>query len=62
MNSKKSKIIILSTFVLVFIGSALFMYFKYIHNKPKIIIVAPKKDQFNQKLDSLLKLNENYNK
>ena len=62
MKSKKSKIIILLTFVFLFLGSALFMYFKYIHNKPKIEIVAPKKDKFNQELDSLLRLNENYNK
>lgn len=62
MKSKKSKLIVLFIFVFLFIGSALFMYFKYIHKKPKIEIVAPRKDQFNQKLDSMLKLNENYNK
>jgi hypothetical protein len=41
-------------FVTLFVGSALFMYFKYIHNKPKIKIIAPKTEVDPMKFDSLL--------
>lgn len=38
----------------LFVGSALFMYFKYIHNKPKIEIIAPKTEINPMQFDSLL--------
>jgi hypothetical protein len=48
------KLAVLIGFVSLFMGSALFMYFKYIHNKPKIKIIAPKTEVDPMKFDSLL--------
>ena len=54
MNKQFSKIAVLLGFITIFIGSALFMYFKFIHNKPKIKIIAPKTEVDPMKFDSLL--------
>jgi hypothetical protein len=48
------KLAVLIGFVSLFMGSALFMYFKYIHNKPKIKIIAPKTEVDPMQFDSLL--------
>lgn len=55
MKSKSQKLIILFLFVFLFAGSAIFMYFKYIHNQPKIKIVAPKTDVDQLRFDSMLR-------
>lgn len=54
MVSKSKKLIIAFSFLILFFGSAGFMYFKYIHNKPKIKIIAPKTEVDPMKFDSLL--------
>jgi hypothetical protein len=54
MQNQIKKIAVLLGFLTLFVGSALFMYFKYIHNKPKIRIVAPKTEVDPMKFDSLL--------
>lgn len=54
MQNQFKKIAVLLGFLTLFIGSALFMYFKYIHNKPKIRIIAPKTEVDPMKFDSLL--------
>lgn len=54
MESKGKKLLVLFIFVVLFFGSAFFMYFKYIHNKPKIKIVAPKTEVDPLLFDSLL--------
>ena len=55
MKSKSQKLIVIVLFVTLFAGSALFMYFKFIHNKPRITIVAPKTEDDELKFDSLLR-------
>ena len=42
-------------FVALFAGSALFMYFKFIHNQPRIKIIAPKTEVDELKFDSILR-------
>jgi hypothetical protein len=54
MQNQFKKIAVLIGFLTLFVGSALFMYFKYIHNKPKIRIIAPKTEVDPMKFDSLL--------
>lgn len=54
MESKGKKLLILFIFIVLFFGSALFMYFRYIHNKPKIKIVAPKTEVDPLLFDSML--------
>ena len=54
MQNQFKKIAVLLGFLTLFVGSALYMYFKYIHNKPKIRIVAPKTEVDPMKFDSLL--------
>lgn len=54
MQNQIKKIAVLLGFLTLFVGSALFMYFKYIHNKPKIRIVAPRTEVDPMKFDSLL--------
>jgi hypothetical protein len=54
MKNQFKKLAVLIGFVTLFVGSALFMYFKYIHNKPKIKIIAPKTEVDPMKFDSLL--------
>jgi hypothetical protein len=54
MKSQIKKLAVLIGFVGLFIGSALWMYFKYIHNKPKIKIIAPKTTVDPIKFDSVL--------
>jgi uncharacterized protein with PQ loop repeat len=61
-KSKILKLITLSFFVLILFGFALWMYFTYIHNKPKIKIVAPRTNKETQYFDSLLKTKPKYNK
>jgi hypothetical protein len=54
MKNQFIKLAVLVGFVTLFVGSALFMYFKFIHNKPKIKIIAPKTEVDPMKFDSLL--------
>lgn len=54
MNNKGIKLAVLLGFLSLFIGSALWMYFTFIHNKPKIKIIAPKTEVDPMKFDSLL--------
>ena len=54
MKNKAIKISVFVGFMALFVGSALFMYFKYIHNKPKIEIIAPKTEINPMQFDSLL--------
>ena len=54
MKNQFKKLAVLIGFVTLFVGSALFMYFKYILNKPKIKIIAPKTEVDPMKFDSLL--------
>ena len=54
MKNQFKKLGVLIGFVTLFVGSALFMYFKFIHNKPKIKIIAPKTEVDPMKFDSLL--------
>ena len=54
MKNQFKKLAVLIVFVSLFVGSALFMYFNYIHNKPKIKIVQPKTEVDPMKFDSLL--------
>jgi hypothetical protein len=54
MKNQIIKLLVLLGFVSIFVGSALFMYFKFIHNKPKIKIVQPKTEVDPMKFDSLL--------
>ncbi len=54
MKNQFKKLAVLIGFVTLFVGSALFMYFKYLHNKPKIKIIAPKTEVDPMKFDSLL--------
>lgn len=61
-KSKILKIVTLVGFVLTLFGFALWMYFTYIHNKPKIKIVAPRTNKEIQKFDSLLEAKPHYNK
>lgn len=60
MKSKSAKIFILLAFIALFVGSALFMYFKYVHNKPKIKVVAPRTKIDERKLDSALRNQKGY--
>ncbi|MES2619152.1 MAG: hypothetical protein V4613_14840 [Bacteroidota bacterium] len=60
MKSKSAKLLILFTFVALFIGSALFMYFKYVHNRPKIKVVAPRTEIDQMKLDSAIRSQKGY--
>jgi len=55
MKSKTQKLLILFLFAVLFAGSALFMYFKYIHNQPRIKIIAPKTEVDELKFDSILR-------
>jgi len=55
MKSKKTKILILLTFVTLFVGSALFMYFNFIHGKPKMRFDQPRTEVDPVKFDSALK-------
>lgn len=54
MQSKIKKLGILFGFVALFAGSALFMYFRFIHNKPRIRIIAPKTEVDPLQFDSVL--------
>ena len=54
MQSKVKKIAVLLTFLGLFVGSALYMYFKFIHQKPRIKIIAPKTEVDPIKFDSVL--------
>lgn len=54
MKNQFKKLAVLVVFVSLFVGSALFMYFKFIYNKPKIKIVQPKTEVDPIKFDSLL--------
>jgi hypothetical protein len=60
MKSKKIKIIILLGFLTLFVGSALTMYFKYVHNQPKIKIIAPRTEYDPIKVDSALRSQKGY--
>jgi hypothetical protein len=55
MNIQTKKILVFLSFFVLFFGGAAFMYYKYIHNKPKIKIIAPKTEVDPIKFDSLLK-------
>jgi len=55
MKSKVQKLSILFAFVTLFIGSALFMYFKYIDGQPKMNFDTPRTDVDPIKFDSALK-------
>ncbi|MEZ4805179.1 MAG: hypothetical protein R2852_06780 [Bacteroidia bacterium] len=52
--SKKVKLVIFLGFLTLFFGGAAFMYFKFIHNKPRIKVIAPKTDVDPYLFDSLL--------
>jgi len=54
MKNQLKKLAVLIGFFTLFVGSALFMYFNYIHNMPKIKIVQPKTEVDPIKFDSLL--------
>jgi|APGre2960657444_1045066.scaffolds.fasta_scaffold622464_2 hypothetical protein len=54
MKNQFIKLGVLIGFFTLFVGSALFMYVKFIHNKPKIKIIAPKTEVDPIKFDSLL--------
>jgi hypothetical protein len=54
MKNQLKKLAVLIGFFTLFVGSALFMYFNYIHNMPKIKIVQPKTEVDPMKFDSLL--------
>jgi hypothetical protein len=54
MKNQFKKLAVFIGFMTLFFGSALLMYFKYIHNKPKIKIVQPKTEVDPMKFDSLL--------
>lgn len=56
MKSKSAKLLILFTFVTLFIGSALFMYFNFIHDKPRMKFTEPRTEIDPVKFDSLLKV------
>ncbi|NQW42288.1 MAG: hypothetical protein HQ463_02510 [Bacteroidetes bacterium] len=61
-KSKILKLITLGSFVIILFGCALWMYFTYIHNKPKIQIVTPRTNKETQHFDSLLKTKPKFNK
>ncbi len=54
MKSKVQKLSILFIFVSLFIGSALFMYFKFIHGQPKMNFETPRTEVDPVKFDSAL--------
>lgn len=54
MKSKIQKLSILFIFVTLFVGSALFMYFKFIHGQPKMRFDAPRTEIDPVKFDSAL--------
>ncbi len=54
MNIQTKKILVFLSFFILFFGGAAFMYFKYIHNRPKIRVVAPRTEVDPIKFDSLL--------
>ncbi|HEY1044820.1 MAG TPA: hypothetical protein VGF79_00180 [Bacteroidia bacterium] len=57
MQKKSYKILILLTFMCLFFGSAFFMYFKYIHNKPKIKMNQARTKVNSNQFDSALRAN-----
>lgn len=62
MKSRTKFLILLFTFLVLFVGASLFMYFKYIHNKPKVKIIAPRTEVDPIKFDSALKANSRIQK
>ncbi len=60
MKSKKIKIIILLSFLILFVGSALTMYFKFVYKQPRIKIIAPRTEYDPIKVDSALRSQKNY--
>lgn len=55
MKSRSKILISLVLFLILFIGGSLFMYFKYIHDKPKIRIIEHRTEVDPIKFDSALK-------
>jgi hypothetical protein len=55
MNIQTKKIIVFLSFFVLFFGGAAFMYYKFLHNKPKIKIIAPRTDEDPRQVDSALK-------
>jgi len=54
MNIQTKKILVFLSFFVLFFGGAAFMYYRYIYNKPKIKIIAPRTDIDPIKFDSAL--------
>ncbi len=56
MKSQVKKVLILILFLVMFVGGALFMYFNYIHNKPKLKFEGSRiLDENKRIMDSLMK-------
>ncbi len=54
MNVQTKKILVFTGFFILFFGGAAFMYYKFVYNKPKIKIIAPRTDVDPIKFDSAL--------
>jgi hypothetical protein len=54
MNIQTKKILVFLSFFILFFGGAAFMYYKFIHNRPKIRVIAPRTEVDPLKFDSLL--------
>lgn len=61
MKNKKVKILILASFLILFLGSALIMYIKYVKDAPKKgYIIAPRTEYDPIKVDSALRNQKGY--
>ena len=60
MKSKKIKIVIFLSFLILLIGSALIMKHIYVDNKPRIKIIAPRTEYDPIKVDSSFRSQKGY--
>lgn len=61
MKSQRNKLLVAGTFLVLFFGSALFMYFKFIHNKPRVKMKVHRTEVNHHEFDSAMKANAKKN-